>query len=56
MKIKYLKDAPAGKKGDVAEVPETAANVLIKLGFAEKYKAPAKKAPKKKTEPKTDSE
>lgn len=55
MKIKYLKDAPAGKKGDVAEVPATHADVLIKLGFAEVNKAPAKKvAAKKKTE--TESE
>lgn len=56
MKIKYLKNAPLAKKGDVAEVQTFQANILIRLGIAEEYKAPAKpKAPtKKKTE--TDKE
>lgn len=34
MKIKYLKDAPAGKKGDVKDVKDYEGRVLIKLGFA----------------------
>lgn len=34
MKIKYLKDAPAGKKGDVRDVKDYEGRVLIKLGFA----------------------
>ena len=36
MKIRYLKDAPQGNVGDVADVEDMAANVLIHLGFAEK--------------------
>lgn len=35
MKIKYLKQAPQGMPGDIAEVPELQANILIKLKFAE---------------------
>lgn len=35
MKIKYLKQAPQGMPGDVAEVPDLQANILIKLKFAE---------------------
>ena len=35
MKIKYIKDAVAGKSGDVAEVTDIEGNVLIALGFAE---------------------
>ena len=51
MKVKYLREAPRGNKGDVAQVPDTQANVLIRLGIAEEYKAPVKKpsATKKKT-------
>lgn len=48
MKIKYLKDAPLGKTGDVAEVPNMDANVLIRLGIAEKY-TPPKQRKKKQT-------
>lgn len=51
MKIKYLSNAPAGKKGDVKEVPDNQANVLIKLGLAEPYKAPVKR---RKTKKETD--
>lgn len=53
MKIKYIKDAVAGKSGDVAEVTDIEGNVLIALGFAEihdpvdpvdpKLRKPAKK-------------
>ena len=35
MKIKYLKKAPQGIPGDIAEVPDLQANILIKLKFAE---------------------
>ena len=35
MKIKYLKQAPQGMPGDIAEVPDLQANILIKLKFAE---------------------
>ena len=42
MQIKYLKDAPLGKKDDVAEVADDQANVLITLGYAKEYKSRAK--------------
>ena len=48
LKIKYLKDAPLGKTGDVAEVPNMDAIVLIRLGIAEKYTPPKQR--KKKTD------
>lgn len=35
MKIKYLRKAPQGVPGDVAEVPDLQAKILIKLKFAE---------------------
>lgn len=35
MKIKYLKKAPQGMLGDISEVPDFQANILIKLEFAE---------------------
>lgn len=35
MKIRYLKDAPQGRVGDVAVVQQYEADVLIRLGFAE---------------------
>lgn len=35
MKIKYLKKAPQGMSGDISEVPDFQANILIKLDFAE---------------------
>lgn len=35
MKIKYLKKAPQGMPGDISEVPDFQANILIKLEFAE---------------------
>lgn len=37
MKIKYLKKAPRGMPGDIAEVPDHQAMVLIKLGVAENF-------------------
>lgn len=42
MKIKYLKDAPQGKVGEVKEVYDPSAKVLIKLGFAEEFVEPVK--------------
>lgn len=35
MKIKYVKQAPQGMPGDISEVPDLQANILIKLKFAE---------------------
>ena len=35
MKIKYVKQAPQGMPGDIAEVPDLQAKILIKLKFAE---------------------
>ena len=52
MKIKYLRDAPQGNQGDVAEVADMQARVLILRGFAEEHKPRA--APKKKTEANKD--
>ena len=37
MQIKYLKDAPLGKAGDIAKVTTTEANVLIRLGIAKAH-------------------
>ena len=42
MQIKYLQDAPLGKKDDVAEVADDQAKILITLGYAKEYKARAK--------------
>ena len=46
MKILYLKDAPQGNAGDVAEVEDMAATVLIHLGFAEKFEEKQQKTTK----------
>ena len=35
MKIKYLRKAPKGMPGDIAEVPDLQAKILIKLKIAE---------------------
>ncbi|MFN3072738.1 hypothetical protein ACK1JC_03840 [Acinetobacter sp. TY2] len=35
MKIKYVKQAPQGMPGDIAEAPDLQAKILIKLKFAE---------------------
>lgn len=35
MKIKYLKPAPLGNTGDIGDVPDNQASVLIALGVAE---------------------
>lgn len=44
MKIKYLKDTHDSVSGDVKDVPDMAANVLIKIGIAEEFKEPVKRA------------
>lgn len=36
MLIEYLKDAPLGKKGQIATVQEYEGNILTLLGFAKK--------------------
>lgn len=43
MQIKYLKDAPLGATGEISDVPDDQAKVLITLGIAE---AVADKKPK----------
>lgn len=47
MKIKYIKNAPNAAKGDIKDLPEAQAKILIHVGAAEEYKAPSRK---KKTE------
>ena len=42
MQIKYLKDAPLGKVGDVADVADDQAQILITLGYAKEHKQRAK--------------
>ncbi len=37
MQIKYLKDAPLGQAGEIHDVPDADARVLIILGYAEPY-------------------
>ena len=51
MQIKYLKDAPLGKAGDVAEVADDQAQILITLGYAKEHKPRAKSD---KTDTQTD--
>lgn len=54
MQIKYLQDAPLGKKGDTAEIADNEAKILITLGYAEEVKP--KTTAKKTTSKSTDSE
>ena len=42
MQIKYLKDAPLGKVGDVADVADDQAQILITLGYAKEPKPRSK--------------
>lgn len=59
MQIKYIKDAPLGKTGDIAELADNDAKILITLGFAEEHKdKPKPKATTSKiaTKDKSDSE
>ena len=53
MKIKYLKTTHDSNVGDVKEIPDFQANVLLKIGVAEAYVEPKKAAPKAKKEDKT---
>lgn len=50
MKIKYLKVMHNAKIGDVLEVTDFEANILIKTGVAEAYKEPKKTTRKTKTD------
>ena len=50
MQIKYLKDAPLGATGEIHEVPDDQAGVLITLGIAE----PVNDKKPKQTKAKTD--
>lgn len=43
MKIKYLKIMHNAEVGDVLEVTDFEANILIKTGVAEEFKEPVKK-------------
>jgi hypothetical protein len=43
MQIKYLRDAPLGKAGDIANVDDNVGNVLIILGYAEIYESKKRK-------------
>ncbi|ENX29136.1 MULTISPECIES: hypothetical protein [Acinetobacter] len=54
MKIKYLKMTHDSNIGDVKEIPDFQANVLLKIGIAEVYTEPKKASPraKKKIKPK----
>lgn len=54
MQIKYLKDAPLGQAGDIKEVPDDQAKVLIILGFAKEYDEKGNDDKKPKRKPKTD--
>lgn len=59
MQIKYIKDAPLGKTGDIAEVADSEAQILITLGYAEEYKdkpKPKATTTKTATKDKSDSE
>ena len=42
MQIKYLKDAPLGKVGNVADVADDQAQILITLGYAKEHKPRSK--------------
>lgn len=50
MNIKYLKDAPQGKVGDVVDIDPAYANAFIAMGFAEVY---TEEKPKPKAKAKT---
>ena len=54
MKIKYLKEMHNAKAGDVLEVTDIEANVLIKTGVAEEFKTPKPKVKPKATTEKQD--
>jgi hypothetical protein len=50
MKVKYLKVMHNANVGDVLEVTEFEANILIKTGVAEAFEEPKKATRKAKTE------
>ncbi len=54
MQIKYLKDAPLGQAGDIHDVPDDQAKVLIILGYAEPYDNKPKRKTKATTENNTE--
>lgn len=54
MQIKYLKDAPLGQAGDIHDVPDADARVLIILGYAEPYDNKPKRKTKTTTENNTE--
>ncbi len=56
MKIKYLKVMHNANIGDVLEVTDFEANILIKTGVAEEFKESVKKAPTKKAKAKTEEQ
>ena len=54
MQIKYLKDAPLGKVGDVADVADDQAQILITLGYAKEH--PSKEAKARTKSDKADTQ
>ena len=54
MKIKYLKIMHNANPGEVREVTDFEANILIKTGVAETYDEPKKTTQKPKKEVKTE--
>ena len=54
MQIKYLKDAPLGKVGDVADVADDQAQILITLGYAKEH--PSKEAKARTKSDKADNQ
>ncbi|MHA3063096.1 hypothetical protein [Acinetobacter sp. ANC 4641] len=54
MKVKYLKVMHNANVGDVLDVTEFEANILIKTGVAEAFEEPKKTTPKPKKEVKTE--
>ena len=42
MLIKYLKNAPNAYEGDIKDIPDEQANVLILTGYAKEHKQRAK--------------
>lgn len=55
MKIKYLKEAPQGKVGDVADLDPAYANAFIAMGYAEEVKEEKPKTTTKKATVKKDN-
>ncbi len=48
MKIKYIKQMHNANVGEVLDIPDLQANVLVKLGVAEQYIEPVRKPRAKK--------